>query len=68
MCRLIPSCPYCRTITAGLSLGPRLLDVPTKQAWLSWSLSEEVDGAGAEQLELRGTYRQLSLTIAQMFE
>ncbi len=52
MCRLIPSCPYCRTITAGLSLEPRLLDVPTKQAWLSWSLSEEVDGAGAEQLEL----------------
>ena len=31
---------------------PRLLDLPTKQAWLSWSLEPEVDGAGAEQLEL----------------
>jgi hypothetical protein len=35
-----------------LLLDPRLLDLPTKQAWLSWSLEQTVDGAGAEQLEL----------------
>jgi hypothetical protein len=33
-------------------LEPTLLDLPTKQAWLSWSLEQTVDGAGAEQLEL----------------
>jgi E3 ubiquitin-protein ligase HACE1 len=35
-----------------LLLEPRLLDLPTKQAWLSWSLQKTVGGAGAEQLEL----------------
>jgi E3 ubiquitin-protein ligase HACE1 len=33
-------------------LEPALLDLPAKQAWLSWSLEQKVDGAGAEQLEL----------------
>ncbi len=28
-----------------LLLEPRLLDLPTKQAWLSWSLQQTVDGA-----------------------
>ena len=35
-----------------LLLEPRLMDLPTKQAWLSWRLQQTVDGAGAEQLEL----------------
>jgi hypothetical protein len=35
-----------------LLLDPRLLDLPTKQAWLSWSLQQMVDGAGAAQLDL----------------
>jgi len=35
-----------------LLLEPRLMNLPTKQAWLSWRLQQTVDGAGAEQLEL----------------
>ena len=31
---------------------PRLLDLPTKQAWLSWSLENQVGEADEEQLEL----------------
>ena len=55
MCRLIPSCRRSsggQVQLAACCLEPRLLDLPTKQAWLSWSLEQEVDGAGAEQLEL----------------
>ncbi len=35
-----------------LLLEPRLLDLPTKHSWLSWSVEQTVDGAGAEELEL----------------
>ena len=56
MCRLVPSCRRSsggQVCTAScLLLEPRRLDLPTKLAWLSCSLEQEVDGAGAEQLEL----------------
>jgi E3 ubiquitin-protein ligase HACE1 len=35
-----------------LLLEQGLLDLPAKQAWLSWSLARQVGGAGAERLEL----------------